>query len=233
MRLQSHPGTLSGLGYANADANPPDTKFQDEKERHSSHAKSSFKDGSADSGPSFSSSPQITPLVQRPPPNERVLCSVQAALKYGIPANVLLAVAEKEGGKPGQWVKNKNGTHDVGTMQFNTGYLKELAKYGITAQDVAQPGCYPYDLAAWRLRGHLRDDTGDVWTRAANYHSRTPHFNALYRADLQRRGARWAAWLEGRFATVTLPPEPPRAKPSLRALPVSTGYVPRRVRVGS
>ena len=64
--------------------------------------------------------------------HERVVCSIAAAVKYEIPANIVLAVAEKEGGKPGQWVRNSDGSHDVGTMQFNTAYLRDLAPYGIT-----------------------------------------------------------------------------------------------------
>jgi len=141
------------------------------------------------------------PLDLPPQLQERVVCSITAAVKYEVPANIVLAVAEKEGGKPGQWVKNSNGTQDVGVMQFNTAYLVELRKYGITADDVAQAGCYSYDLAAWRLRGHLRNDSGDVWTRAANYHSRTPEYNAPYRADLMRKAAKWGAWIEARFVT--------------------------------
>jgi hypothetical protein len=132
---------------------------------------------------------------------ERIVCSIAAAVKYEVPANITLAIAEKEAGKPGQWVRNTNGTQDVGPLQFNTSYLRELAQYGITADDVAKAGCYPYDLAAWRLRGHLRNDKGDLWTRAANYHSRTPKHNALYRADLILKAANWANWLEARFVT--------------------------------
>jgi len=133
--------------------------------------------------------------------HERVVCSISAAAKYQIPANIILAVAEKEGGKPGQWVRNANGTHDIGAMQFNTRYLQDLAKYGITAGDVAAAGCYPYDLAAWRLRMHIKNDGGDLWTKAANYHSRTPEYNQVYRADLIRRAVKWANWLEARFQT--------------------------------
>lgn len=133
--------------------------------------------------------------------HERVSCSILAAKKYGVPANIVLAVAEKEGGRPGQWVQNSNGSHDVGPMQFNTAYLKDLARFGITAQDVAANGCYPYDLAAWRLRKHLQNDSGDIWTRAANYHSRTTEFNNIYRADLMRKAAKWAVWLEEHFTT--------------------------------
>ena len=132
---------------------------------------------------------------------ERIVCSIMAAVKYEVPTNIVLAVAEKEGGKPEQWVKNSNGTFDVGSMQFNTQYLKDLKKYGITAEDVAQPGCYSFDLAAWRLRGHLRHDTQDLWTRAANYHSRTPKYNHIYRADLIKKAKKWGHWLEVRFPT--------------------------------
>lgn len=142
------------------------------------------------------------PLDLPPQLHERVVCSIAAAAKYAIPANLVLAIAEQEGGKPGQWVRNTNGTHDVGALQFNTAYLKaDLARYGITPADVAAAGCYPYDLAAWRLRGHIMKDAGDLWTRASNYHSRTPHYNAIYRAQLVRRAAKWGSWLEARFPT--------------------------------
>ena len=132
---------------------------------------------------------------------ERIECSIAAAAKYEIPANVLLAVAEKENGRPGQWVRNHNGSQDVGPLQFNTAYLRGLARYGIRPTDVATSGCYSYDLAAWRLRQHILKDQGDLWTKAANYHSRTPKFNAVYRADLMKRAARWADWLANRYVT--------------------------------
>jgi hypothetical protein len=142
-------------------------------------------------------------LVLDLPPElqERVVCSISAAVKYEVPANIVLAVAEKEGGRPGQWKHNGNGTDDVGPMQFNTAYLRELARFGITTNDVARSDCYPFDLAAWRLRMHIKRDGGDLWTRAANYHSRTPRYNAIYRSDLIRRAAKWADWLKTRFTT--------------------------------
>jgi len=132
---------------------------------------------------------------------ERIICSVVAAVKYNVPANIILAVAEIEGGKPGQYVENTNGTYDVGPMQFNTAYLQDLAQYGITSKDVAASGCYSYELAAWRLRGHILNDTGDLWTRVANYHSKTPYYNAIYRAKLIRASEKWGDWLTERFKT--------------------------------
>jgi hypothetical protein len=147
----------------------------------------------------FPALPEMPPQQQ-----EMVVCSIGAGLAYGVPVNIVLAVAEQEGGQPGQWVRNTNGTYDVGPMQFNTTYLHQLAQYGITPQSVAQSGCYPYRLAAWRLRGHLKNDFGDIWTRAANYHSRTPQYNARYRYDIRRKADAWGKWLTMHYATHTV-----------------------------
>ena len=132
---------------------------------------------------------------------ERVICSVTASIKYDVPANIVLAVAELENGKPGLYRSNRNGSQDIGTMQFNTNYLVELSVYGITAKDVADSGCYPYELATWRLRNHILHDKGDLLTKAANYHSRTPEYNSIYSAKLKVAAARWANWLAKHFNT--------------------------------
>jgi hypothetical protein len=145
------------------------------------------------------------PVADVPPYiHDRVVCSVSAAIQYRVPANILLAIAEIEAGKPGQWVQNSNGTQDVGPMQFNSAYLAELKKYGITQNDVAASGCYPYFLAAWRVYEHIKYDKGDLWTRVANYHSRTPDLNASYRANLRVKAEKWANWLETYYVTVDI-----------------------------
>lgn len=135
-------------------------------------------------------------------PRERITCSIAAGLEFGVPINIILAVAEAEGGIPGQWVPNRNGSFDIGPLQFNTRYLEHLQRqYGITAADVAAAGCYPYQLAAWRLRRHIQLDQGDLWTRVANYHSRQPNENEKYRRRLVAKAATWGRWLAQRFAT--------------------------------
>ena len=138
----------------------------------------------------------LPPLQQ-----ERIVCSITAAIKYQVPANILLAIAEKEGGKPGMVVANSNGTYDIGPMQFNSDYLNELRKYGIAPIHVAAKGCYPYDLAAWRLRQHLLYDNGNIWIRAANYHSRKANHNLQYKKDLIKKAKKWACWLESNFSS--------------------------------
>lgn len=126
---------------------------------------------------------------------ERVVCSISAALQYDIPVNVLLAVSETENGRSGLRVRNTNGTEDLGPLQFNTAYLRRLSGYGITEADVLAKGCFSYQLAAWRISGHIRRDSGDIWQRAANYHSYTPVHNARYRARLLHYGNLWNQWL--------------------------------------
>ena len=49
--------------------------------------------------------------------HEKVVCSIGAAAKYGVPANIILAVAQKEGGKPGQWVRNTGSVAKIGGSQ--------------------------------------------------------------------------------------------------------------------
>lgn len=157
--------------------------------------------------------------------HEKVVCSIGAAAKYGVPANIILAVAQREGGRPGQWVRNNNATYDIGSMQFNTAYIRTLARYGIGTGDVAKPGCYSYDLAAWRLRGHIKNDRGDVWTRVANYHSRTPVHNAPYRAAIMVNARQWGSWLASRFHTYDTVTVTPQTIAIVDAAPVTTAPV--------
>ena len=139
---------------------------------------------------------------------ERIVCSIAASVKYGIPANIMLAVAQQEGGKAGQAVVNTNGSVDYGAMQINTAWLADLRKYGITARDVTKAGCYAYDLAAWRIRQHIKHDTGSLWQRVANYHSYTPRFNLEYRRQIERKAGFWMQWLQKRFVTVEVQSQP-------------------------
>lgn len=132
---------------------------------------------------------------------EQIECVIAAAIQYEVPANALLAVAEQEKGKPNQWVTNSNGTHDVGVMQFNTNYLRQLERYGIRAEHAASRDCYPYMLASWRIKNHLVRDTGSFWVKIANYHSRTPLYNQRYASSIAEKGKRWGQWLEQHYPT--------------------------------
>jgi Transglycosylase SLT domain len=135
-----------------------------------------------------------------------VECVIQAAIKQDVPANILLAIASKENGKNGQLVRNTNGTLDVSHFQINTAtFRQELAPYGVTLADLQWRGCYNAEVAAFLLKKRLTErGTQDFWTKAANYHSRTPRYNRVYRADLMRLSSEWANWMKQNYKNTTV-----------------------------
>lgn len=145
-------------------------------------------------------------------------CVIEAANKQDVPANVLLAVASMEAGKNGQLVTNQNGSIDISHFQINTSNWDRggaFARYpAVTKEAVQWRGCYNAELAAWLVRKHLTGDTDvDYWTRVANYHSKTPKFNAAYRSALIPLAIRWGKWLQQRVphALVSYQPQVARS----------------------
>lgn len=128
---------------------------------------------------------------------KQVNCSIEAASRYGFDPSILIAIAEKEGGKPESKVKNSNGTIDYGLLQVNTVWLNDLRKHGIKTEHVLGDTCYPYHLAAWRIKRHIvYDKNGDLYTKVSNYHSKTKKYNDIYKKDLIKRVAKWQSWFE-------------------------------------
>jgi hypothetical protein len=133
---------------------------------------------------------------------ETVQCVLEAAPRHGVPANIVLAIAELEGGAPYTWGWNRDGSIDYGRMRINSVHLAEFGRYGISPVHLVEPGCYPIDLATWMIGRHLMQCRGDVWQCAANYNSKTPGKNAIYRAKLIPAAGRWARWLWEHYPTI-------------------------------
>lgn len=115
-------------------------------------------------------------------------CLMLAAQTYSVPPAVLVGIHQVEGGRPGQAVKNTNGTYDLGPMQINTIWIPELAdKWGVSnntaLQWVKNDPCTNMGVAAWILRGHM-DRTGNLSTAIAHYHSKTPKFGGPYKGKV-------------------------------------------------
>ena len=112
-------------------------------------------------------------------------CLLLAAQNYAVPPAALVGIYHVEGGKVGQQVRNKNGSYDLGPMQINTIWMPELAKkWGVSESHakkwVRDDPCTNVGVAAWILRGHLKE-TRNVKQAIAHYHSRTPKFGNVYR----------------------------------------------------
>lgn len=121
-------------------------------------------------------------------------CIYSASSVYDLYPPYLLSVAEQEGGDFDSKIKNTNGTYDLGYMQFNTAYIKTLSKYGISESDLTKDNCYPYYLAAWRIKNHIVNDSGSVLKKISNYHSRTEVYNERYKNSLAIRVKKWEKW---------------------------------------
>jgi soluble lytic murein transglycosylase-like protein len=109
-----------------------------------------------------------------------------ASQTYSVPPAVLVGIYKAEGGKPGQAVRNTNGTEDLGPMQINTIWLPDLAdKWGVSEstarQWVQDDPCTNVGVAAWILKSHL-DETGSLSKAIAHYHSRTPIHGNKYKS---------------------------------------------------
>jgi soluble lytic murein transglycosylase-like protein len=113
-------------------------------------------------------------------------CLLLSAHMYAVPPAVLQGIQHVEGGQAGQEAgPNVNGTYDLGPMQINTSWLPELASHwGVTEatarQWVRDDPCTNVGVAAWILRTAL-DETNDLPTAIAYYHSHTPAYGEPYK----------------------------------------------------
>ena len=122
------------------------------------------------------------PNVQKSLPT--VECVVYEAQRQALPPTLLVAVMHTENGKIGEFSKNNNGSYDIGPMQINTLWLKDIALWTRTsvenvAMALAYDGCANVAVGAYLLRRAITQ-TGDVWKGVAKYHSGTPQIGATY-----------------------------------------------------
>lgn len=83
-------------------------------------------------------------------------CWEEASNDYGVPVDVLKAVAKTESGfRPNAVNKNKDGSEDVGFMQINSSHLPALGKYGITRASLLD-ACLNLKVGAWILSENSR-----------------------------------------------------------------------------
>ena len=112
-------------------------------------------------------------------------CLMAAAQTYSLPPQVLVGILHVEGGKVGQQVRNTNGTYDLGPMQINTLWTKELAsEWGVTREAakrlIRDDACTNVNVAAWILRRNL-NETRSLSKAIAWYNSRTPRIGYKYK----------------------------------------------------
>ena len=85
------------------------------------------------------------------PLSASAMCWEEASTDYGIPVDVLKAVAKTESGFRADAVnKNTDKTKDLGIMQINTRWIPTLSKFGIEEKDLFD-ACTNIKVGAWIL----------------------------------------------------------------------------------
>lgn len=100
-------------------------------------------------------------------------CFSEAALRYGIDAELLKAVASAESDLRAEAVnlshQERTGSRDIGLMQINTSWLPRLARYGIAEADLFDP-CVNIGVGAWILAGEFAR-RGVTWDAVGAYNA--------------------------------------------------------------
>lgn len=122
-------------------------------------------------------------------------CVDEAARRFLVPASLIAAVMDVEGGRVGAVSHNANGSFDIGPMQINSIWLPQVEKRGGSLELLLHHRCANIHFGAWLLSRELRGidperiDVATFWRAVANYHSRTPSLNERYAARV------WRAWM--------------------------------------
>lgn len=110
-------------------------------------------------------------------------CINHAAKVFHVPAIIIVSVMKIENGWNGAASRNKNGSYDLGVMQVNTTWLKDLKPFGITKEKLQYDPCVNVHTGTWILAKGLAQ--GEGWQGVGNYHSATPFFNKSYRQKVK------------------------------------------------
>lgn len=100
-------------------------------------------------------------------------CFTNASQKYGVPEPLLIAVAKVESKfNPKATHYNTNKSFDMGIMQVNSTWLKQLETMGITKDKLYEP-CQNIMVGAWILAQKI-NAYGFTWTAIQRYNGSDP-----------------------------------------------------------
>lgn len=112
-------------------------------------------------------------------------CWNDAALRYGVNAHLLYAIAKTESGlNPNAVNRNKNGSYDLGLMQINSRWFPTLRKYGVEETHLLDP-CTSIHVGAWILAQNMQR-MGNSWEAVGAYNARNPELRLRYAKKVYR-----------------------------------------------
>lgn len=112
-------------------------------------------------------------------------CIEAAAHVYRVPPAILVVLLRVEGGSLGAVSSNTNGTVDIGPMQVNSIWVREVAAHWNTSERRAAAAlrdsfCANVEAGTWILRRGLDEAGGDFWEGVGYYHSHDPDHKRTY-----------------------------------------------------
>lgn len=126
----------------------------------------------------------------------RADCFDSAASYHGVNPLILRAIAAVESHSNPQAIhRNANGTLDIGELQINSIHLRELATFGIRAQDLLNE-CVNVYVAAWHLKKQVVA-FGNTWEAVGAYHSRNPRLRDEYAGLVRAKLVKWGLVASG------------------------------------
>ena len=130
-------------------------------------------------------------------PAKSATCFEHASQRYGVPANLLKAIALQESsGRAHAFNRNPNGTFDMGMMQINSAWLPTLARHGIQPQHLWDP-CVSTLVGAWILANNFAR-LGYNTQGLGAYNAASPHKRERYARQVLGRLTQVAAYPQQR-----------------------------------
>jgi soluble lytic murein transglycosylase-like protein len=118
-------------------------------------------------------------------------CWDAAAARYGLPADLLYAMAQVESSLNAEAInlshRSRTGTYDVGLMQINSSNFRKLSEYGIKEPDLYDP-CTNIQTGAWILSQKVAK-YGLSWEAVGAYNAAC---SRLHGNDCQQARAKYA-----------------------------------------
>lgn len=106
-------------------------------------------------------------------PTWALACWDEASQRYGVPAELLYAMARTESNLNSRAVNRshllRTGSYDIGLMQINSAHLRTLARYGIRESDLYNP-CTNLQVGAWLLADSF-SRRGASWDAVGAYNA--------------------------------------------------------------
>jgi soluble lytic murein transglycosylase-like protein len=126
------------------------------------------------------------------PTAARADCFDDAAQYHQVNPWILRAIAARESRFiPSTVSRNTNNTVDIGIAGINSVHLPELARYGISQNDLLD-GCKAVYVEGWRLAKMVKK-YGNTWVAVGAYHSETPGYRDRYASLIRQIIDLWAA----------------------------------------